>query len=304
VDALFASKKADIYLTGSNSKMLSSELATYLSGRYVAFTIQPLSFGEFLVFENELESGTGTQDKKTSLNRYLEIGGFPALHQITGINTPIAYKALQDIYASIILRDVVERNNIRHIDLLERLLRFLFDNQGHLFSAKSISAFLKNERRKLSEETIYIYIAALEAALIIRKAPRYDIRGKALLAVQEKYYAGDNGLINALLGFNEQRLPGIMENTVFQELKRRGYDVYVGKFGDKEIDFVGLRQNEKIYVQVCYRLGIDPKLIEREFSPLLAIKDNYPKYVVSLDERWTNNREGVRWLNLADFLQF
>jgi predicted AAA+ superfamily ATPase len=297
VNSLFAKNRLDIYITGSNSKLLSSELATLLTGRYVEFPIQTLSLAETLDFCESPAS-----EAAIVLDEYLRIGGFPGIQSIASQTSEVIYRAIKDIYSSIVLLDVVERNKIRNIDTLERLVRFLFDNVGNLFSAKKISGYLISQGRKVSEETVYNYIYALEGAYVIIKAPRYDIQGKAYLSVQEKYYAADIGLIHSLVGQDVRRLPGVLENVVFNELRLRGYEVGVGKLADKEVDFVAQKAGEKLYVQVCYQLGIEQSTIDREFGPLLAIPDQYPKYVVSLDSQWNDNYEGVQRLHLADFL--
>jgi predicted AAA+ superfamily ATPase len=300
VNALFASKPVDLYITGSNSRLLSSELATYLAGRYVEIMVRPLSFTEYLDFKKKA-AGKAVKDIKAAVWDYIELGGFPAVH-IADLNRETARRVVQDIYDSVLLRDTIHRYNIRNIDLLERLIRFLFDNTGNLFSAKNIVDYMKNQKRKLDVETVYNYIDALESAFLIKKAPRYDIKGKEFLNFREKYYPGDISLTYAALGFDMKRIAGILESIIFTELERKGFTVCVGRINNQEVDFIGIKGSEKIYVQAAYLLGDNTETIEREFEPLKRIDDNFPKYVVTLDERWSNSVEGIRRLHLADFL--
>ncbi|WP_026043561.1 ATP-binding protein [Treponema primitia] len=299
VNSLFASKPVDIYITGSNSRLLSSELATLLAGRYVEIPIRTLSFREYLQFKAQF--GDGEKDPPKAVWDYIKLGGFPALH-IAEYDDASVESIIKDIYASVLLRDTIQRHHIRNIDLLERIIRFLLDNTGNLFSARTITAYMKHENRKADVETVYNYIHALESAFIIKKAPVYDIRGRGHLAFREKYYPGDISLIYAALDHNFNRISGILESIIFTELERRGYDVYVGKLDNREIDFIGIRGAEKIYVQAVYLLGDNKETIDREFGAFKGIQDNYPKYVVSLDERWSDNIAGIRRLHLADFL--
>jgi predicted AAA+ superfamily ATPase len=300
VNSLFASKPVDIYITGSNSRLLSSELATLLAGRYVEIAVRPLSFQEYLQFKKEICPGE-QQDIYKAVWDYIELGGFPAVHS-SGIDRDTAGKAVKDIYASVLLRDTIQRCHIRNIDLLERLIRFIFDNTGNLFSAQNITSYMKNQKRNFDAETIYNYINALESAFIIRKVQRYDIKGREHLNFREKYYPGDISLSYAALGFDLKRIAGIMETIIFTELERRGFNVYVGKLGEKEVDFIGIRGAERIYVQAAYLLGDNRETIDREFGPLKSIDDNFPKYVVSMDERWSSNIDGIRRFHLAEFL--
>ncbi|MDR1047273.1 MAG: ATP-binding protein [Treponema sp.] len=300
VNALFAGKKADIFITGSNSGLLSSELATLLSGRYVQFYIRPLSFAEYISFRKIL-GGTNIAGTE-AVWEYLRVGGFPGIHYLKDMNSTLVYKAVADIFSAVVLKDVVQRNKLRNADLLERIIKFLLDNTGNMISANSMSVFFKNQKRKIGVDTILEYIAALERACVIEKARRWDIRGKKLLNIREKYYSADVSFIHALLGYDDRRLPGVLENIVYSELRRRGYDVFVGQYDDREIDFVALREGGRIYVQVTYLVNNDPLIIEREFGNLLKIKDQYPKYVVSLDEHRRGSVEGVRHVYLPEFL--
>jgi predicted AAA+ superfamily ATPase len=300
VNKFFAGKEAEIFLTGSNSKLLSSELATLLSGRYIQFDIRPLSFREYREFAEAIGRRAGSASP--SIWEYLQLGGFPGIHYLRDMNSILVYKVVSDIFSSVVLKDVMMRNALRNTDMLERLIKFLFDNTGNMVSARSISGLFKNQNRKISVDTILEYIAALESAYIIEKARRWDIRGKKLLNVQEKYYITDVSFIHALLGYDTRRISGIIENVIYGELRRRGYEVFVGQFDDKEIDFVAVRGNEKIYIQAAYVINNDPGVIEREFGNLLKIQDQFPKYVVTLDEHCSNCVEGVQHVYLSDFL--
>ena len=289
----------DIYITGSNANLLSSELATYIAGRYIEIKIYPLSFQEYIDFASE-------NNKKISLSideyfyQYLNFGGLPGIH-IFNYNKEEIYQYLADVYNSILLRDVIARNNIRNIELLERVVLYIMDNIGNTFSAKSISDFLKNQGRKLSIETIYNYLKALENAFIISKVQRYDIKGKNILETQEKYYLSDLGFRNAKLGYQSNDISSYLENIIFLELLRRKYKVNVGKKNNKEIDFIANLRDENLYLQVTYLLA-SPETIEREFSPLKAIKDNYPKMVLSMDNLPESNIEGIKRKRIIDFL--
>jgi predicted AAA+ superfamily ATPase len=212
-----------------------------------------------------------------------------------------AYKIVFDIYSSAILRDTIQRNNIRDTEMLERIVKFVFDNVGNSVSAKNIADYFKGQQRKIDLNTVYNYLKALESSFIIYRIPRYDVKGKEILKTQEKYFVGDIALVHAMTGLKDRNAAGILENIVMLELRRRNYKVYVGKLYATEIDFIAEKGNEKIYVQVCLKME-EASTIEREFKPLLKIKDNYPKYVVSLDEEWTDNVDGVKHLHIADFL--
>ena len=307
VNSLLLDERADIYITGSNSRLLSSELATYIAGRYVEFAVKPLSFGEFLQFRaaygNSGAPGVPAEPPSPSsadLEAYIRLGGFPAVHA-GSFSEEESYRIVSDIYASSILRDTIQRQKIRNVELLERIVRFVFDNTGKTFSAKSVVDYFKNQRRGPDLETVYNYLNALEAAFIIKRVPRYDLKGKEFLKTQEKYYAGDHSLVFALTGYRDRLISGILENIVLHELERRGYRVCIGKLGDTEIDFVGERRGEKIYVQTAYMLE-SAETVEREFRPLLAVRDQYPKYVVSMDAFFRENMEGVRHVPLGEFL--
>ena len=288
----------DIYITGSNAQLLSSELATYLAGRYIELHIYPLSFEEVLYFKKE--QGLIVSDRYTEFEYYLRMGGFPVLHT-ADYSIDSAYKIIYDIYSSVILRDTLQRNNIRDIELLERIVRFVFDNIGNRFSGKNVADYFKSQQRKLDINTVYNYLKALESAFIIHRVSRFDVKGKEILKTQEKFYAADSGLLYSVMGLKDRMIAGIMENIVFLELKRKGYDVFVGKMDQLEIDFVATKGNQTIYIQVCYLLA-EESTIKREFLPLMQIKDNFPKYVVTMDQRWKDQIEGIRHIHIADFL--
>jgi predicted AAA+ superfamily ATPase len=299
VNSLRVDFDVDIYLTGSNSRLLSSELATYLAGRYIEIPVYTLSFAEYLLFRQEYAPAK-TEGNYAEFEHFLRKGGFPAIH--TGnYSDETTYKAIYDIYSSAILRDTVQRYNIRDVELLERVVKYVFDNVGNSFSAKSVADYFKSQNRKIDLNTVYNYLNALEGAFIIYRIPRYDIKGKELLKTNEKYFVGDQSLLYAVMGFKDRLISGVLENIVMLDLKRRGFKVFVGKSGEKEIDFIGEKAEYKIYVQVTYKIT-EKSTIDREFSPLLDIKDNHPKYVVSMDETWKDNIEGIQHKHIADFL--
>jgi predicted AAA+ superfamily ATPase len=300
VNSLIVESQADIYITGSNSKLLSSELATYITGRYVSIEIMPLSFAEYITFR----TGSATPPSGAALGDlfrdYLRRGGFPRI-ALDNNDYEQDYKAVYDIYSAILLVDTVKRHGIRDLELLSRVVRFVFDNQGNTFSAKKIADYFKSQRRGIRVETLYNYLNALEESYIITRISRYDIRGKEMLKTNEKYFVGDHSLIYALLGYQDHRISGVLENIVMQELKRRSYTVYTGKLGNREIDFIAQRRSEKIYIQVTYKLDSET-VIGREFAPLLDIRDSWPKYVLSLDEFWHDTVEGIKYKSLPEFL--
>ena len=299
INSFLVDLDVDIYITGSNANLLSSELATYIAGRYVEIKIYPLSFQEYIDFvsENNKENSLSLDEY---FSQYMNFGGLPGIH-IFNYNKEEIYQYLVDVYNSILLRDVIARNNIRDIELLERVVLYIMDNIGNIFSAKSISDFLKNQGRKLSVETIYNYLKALENAFIISKVQRYDIKGKNILETQEKYYLSDLGFRHAKLGYQSNDISGYLENIVFLELLRRKYKVNIAKQDNKEIDFVANLRDENLYLQVTYLLA-SPETIEREFSPLKSIKDNYPKMVLSMDNLPESNIEGIKRKRIIDFL--
>lgn len=298
VNAFMADFDVDIYITGSNSHLLSSELATYLAGRYVEIPVFTLSFREFLDFRKHYFPEEET--KISPFATYLRKGGFPVIHTVN-YDEETAYKVIRDIYSSVILRDSVQRYKIRDVELLERVIRYAFDNIGNTFSGKNVADYFKNQQRKSDINTIYNYLHAFEAAFIMYRVSRYDIKGKEILKTQEKFYASDVSLVYATMGYRDRMISGILENIVFLELKRRGYQVYIGKLDNKEIDFLAEKPGEKVYIQVAYKLESN-QTVEREFAPLLAVEDHYPKYVVTMDDFWKDSIDGVRHLYITDFL--
>ncbi len=298
VNAFMADFDVDIYITGSNSHLLSSELATYLAGRYVEIPVFTLSFREFLDFRKHYFPEEET--KISPFATYLRKGGFPVIHTVN-YDEETAYKVIRDIYSSVILRDSVQRYKIRDVELLERVIRYVFDNIGNTFSGKNVADYFKNQQRKTDINTIYNYLHALEGAFILYRVSRYDIKGKEILKTQEKFYASDVSLIYTTMGYRDRMISGILENIVFLELKRRGYQVYIGKLDNKEIDFIAEKQGDKVYIQVAYKLESN-QTVEREFAPLLAVDDHYPKYVVTMDDFWKDTIDGIRHLYITDFL--
>ena len=299
VNSFLVDFNADVYITGSNSRLLSSELATYLAGRYVEIHLYTLSFSEYLLFK-QIRLNEETSDLHREFGFFLRLGGFPALN--TGEYTyESAYKLVYDIYSSAILRDTVQRYKIRDVELLERVVRYLFDNIGNKFSAKNVADYFKSQQRKIDLNTVYNYLTALEGAFIVYRVPRYDVKGREILKTFEKFYAADQSLLYAVMGYKERHISGVLENIVMLELKRRGYNVFVGKSEDKEIDFIAELKRNKIYIQVAYKMS-EQTTIDREFAPLHEIKDNYPKYVITMDETWQDNIEGVQHRHIADFL--
>ena len=288
----------DIYLTGSNAKLLSGELATLLSGRYVEIKVYPLSFEEYLDFakSNEEEKNFTRQE---NFKNYLRYGGLPGIHQMKWDDNRIM-QYLTDIYNSVLLNDVIKRNHIRDTALLERIVAYLMDNIGNTFSAKTISDFLKNQGRRLSAETVYTYIKALENAFLVYKVQRYDIKGKHLLETQEKYYVSDLGLRHAIIGYRDNDIGGVLENVVFEELLRRNWKVNIGKQNTAEVDFVANQNHNRIYIQVCYALNENN--MDHEFNPLLNISDHYKKIVLSTDTLLSIDRDGVQQVNIIDYL--
>ena len=286
----------DIYITGSNAKLLSGELATYLAGRYVEFVIYPFSFAEF--FEMNLIKNPNV-DKATCFMQFLKTGGMPFLSNFPDDDSAKSLYLI-DIYNSVVLKDVVKRNNIRDVDTLERIVAYAFSNIGHIFSATSLSKYFKSENRKISHDTILNYLKFCSDAFLFYKINRYDLEGKKIVTVNEKYYCADHGLREALFGKNIQNIDQVLENIVCLELLRRNYKVYVGKKGDLEIDFIAEKQGKKIYIQVAYLLA-NEETIKREFSVYNSVKDSYPKYVVSMDAL-DFSQNGIIHKNIKEFL--
>lgn len=293
VNSLLEGMNADIYVTGSNSKLMSSEISTYLTGRYISIPVFTLSFREYLEFKKE-----STQSYDKLLEEYIKFGGFPII-ALGEYEQQSAYQIVDGIYHTVVSRDIVKRHRINKQDLFDRVVKYVIENMGKTFSASSISNFLKSENRKVSIESIYNYLRWLEQAFIIFPCERYDMQGKSVLKTQEKYYLADVSFRYALFGYNRKMLDGVMENIVYLELRRRGYDVCVGKNNTKEIDFIAIHKDEKIYVQVCVQI---PENSNREVGNLMEIRDHYPKYVVTLNEMDVGIENGIRIVHLRDFL--
>ncbi len=297
VNSLMADYDVDIYVTGSNSRMMSSEISTYLTGRYIAFRIFPLSFSEYMLFRKEY---TEILDPHTELANYLRLGGFPAVH-LQKYTSSEVYTIVKDIYNSTIFTDIVRRNQIRKVDQLERIVKFTFDNVGRTFSAASISKYLKSENRSIDNETVYNYLSKLESAYILHRCSRFDVQGKEILKTQEKFYLADPALRYSVLGYSPDSVSAMLENVIYLELLRRGYEVYVGKLDNTEIDFIAVKQENKVYIQVAQEIG-SPETERREYGRLLDIRDNYPKYVLRTDVFAGGNYEGIKTMHIADFL--
>ena len=319
VNSLMTDFDVDLYVKGSNSRMLSSEISTYLTGRYISFRVFPLSFSEYLEFRKQyavpLNDSEGQRLYDSSGNalyarpvittkeefaRYLRFGGFPAIH-LREHSVDEAYTIVKDIYNSTIFTDIVKRSQIRMVDQLERIVKFSFDNIGRTFSAASISKYLKSERRAIDNETVYSYLSKLESAFILHRCSRFDLQGKQLLKTQEKFYVCDPAMKYSVLGYTPDSVASMLENVVYLELLRRGYEVAIGLLASGEIDFVATRQDSKIYVQVTEKIDRE-ETQQREYGQLLGIKDNYPKYVLRTDEFANGNYKGIKTMHIADFL--
>ena len=293
-----AEKDVDIYLTGSNSKLLSSELSTLLTGRFINIRVSTLNFQEFLDFKKARGREIGNPAEE--FEDYMVRGGFPLL-SIADYTLEQGDEIVADVYNSILFRDLVRRKGIRNTELLSRIVKYVFDNIGNNFSAKTIGDYLKSERRTLKMETVYNYLDWLEEVYVISRAKRYDVRGKEILKTNEKIFLGDVGLLYAINGRNISMRPGILENIVYNELISHGYNVHIGKNREKEIDFIAEKNGDKMYLQVALTLS-EQKTIEREFGAFEGIGDNYAKYVLTLDKIWGQDRDGVKQKFLPDFL--
>ena len=290
---LLEDANTDIYVTGSNSKLMSGEISTYLTGRYISIPVFTLSFAEYLEFKKD--SG---RTPKELLNEYIRMGGFPIV-ALGNFDERSSYQIVEGIYNSVITSDITKRHNITNFDLFNRVVKYVVENVGKTFSANAIVKFMKGEGRSLSVEAVYNYLEWLEKAFVIYRCQRYDMKGKTVLKTQEKFYLADASLKYCMMGFNPKSVAAMLENIVYFELRWKGYDVYIGKNATKEIDFVAVRRDERIYVQVCRNL---PEESDREVANLLEIKDHYPKYVVTMDELAAGNINGVKIVHLADFL--
>ena len=298
INSIFETQNVDIYITGSNSKLLSSEISTYLTGRFVLITVYTLSFSEFIEFKKNYVPGSRINSLDEYFDLYLKSGGFPFIAK-TNHTQEENYQIIDGIYSTVVTRDISRRHNISNLEMFNRVVRFILENLGKNFSAKTIFDFFKSQHRSIAIETIYNYIAWLEEAFIIYRCSRYDIQGKEILKTQEKYYLSDIGFKYSQLGYSPKAVASVLENIVYLELCRRRYSVYIGKSDDKEIDFVAVKQDSKLYVQVCRTL---PEDSERETANLKAIKDNYPKYVVTMDSSVCGNDEGIKIMHIKDFL--
>ena len=297
VNSLASDFDVDLYVTGSNSRMMSSEISTYLTGRYISFRVYTLSFAEYLEFKKQYAQ---IEDKNSELANYIRLGGFPATH-LQAHGQDEVYTIVKDIYNSTVFSDIVKRNQIRKVDQLERVVKYVFNNVGNTFSAKSISDYLKSEKRTLDNETVYSYLDKLEKAYLLQRCARYDLQGKELLKTQEKFYLADTALRFSVLGYKSDAVAASLENVVYLELCRRGYTVNIGKLDNGEIDFVATKQNQKIYVQVTQEINSE-KTERREYDRLIELKDNYPKYVLCTDAFSGGNYEGIKTMHIADFL--
>lgn len=296
VNSLRVALDCDIYITGSNAKLLSGELATYLGGRYAEFIIYPFSFAEFIELYHTIFPDASTVQ---CFQKYLLCGGMPYLSNLRYEAEP-SMQYLTDLFNSVQLKDIVKRNKVRDVDLLERIISYIMANIGTTFSATSLVKFFKNEQRTVAAETILNYIKYCTDAYLFYQVKRQDLRGKQILTTNEKYYISDHGIKEAVLGGNTRDINLVLENIVYMELLRRGYSVTVGKVSDKEIDFVCEKRDQKLYVQVAYLLASE-ETIQREFNSLNSVHDNFPKYIVSLDE-FDMSRDGIKHQNIRDFL--
>lgn len=293
INSILEEFNVDIYVTGSNSKLMASEISTYLTGRFVTIPIYTLSFEEYLEFKQSEKNNI-----KECFREYLEHGGFPIV-ALADMSRNDSYQIVEGIYSTVITNDIARRHKIQNRELFDRVVLFIMENMGKTFSANSIVNFLKSEQRKINVETIYNYLKWLTEAFVIYKCSRYDIQGKSVLKTQEKYYLADISLKYSIMGYNPRGVASALENIVYLELKRRGYDVYIGKNATKEIDFVAERRDEKIYIQVCRNLLEES---DRETKNLLEIRDAYPKYVVTADPYIVGNVEGIQIMQIEDFL--
>ncbi len=298
INSIFESQNVDIYVTGSNSKLLSSEISTYLTGRFIQIPVHTLSFAEFIEFKKNYVQSLSTASKDELFDLYLKSGGFPFVAK-TNHTQEENQQIVDGIYSTVVTRDISKRHNISNLEMFNRVVRFILENLGKNFSAKTIFDFFKSQHRSIAIETIYNYITWLEEAFIIHRCPRYDIQGKQVLKTQEKYFLSDISFKYSQIGYSPKAIASVMENLVYLELRRRNFSVYLGKFGDREIDFVAVRQEEKIYVQVCRTL---PENSDREIGNLKALCDNYPKYVVTMDYAVCGNEDGIRIVHIKDFL--
>jgi len=295
VSGFFTDRIADIYITGSNADLLTSDLTSLLTGRYVELRMNTLVFSEFLKFRDK-----SPEEKEYEFSLYMKYGGFPGIHSMF-FDDEVINQYLSAIYSTILLKDVVSRNQVRDVALLERIAVYIADNCGNITTAKTISNYIRSQKLTCSADTVQNYLHWLTNAYMAHRVSRFDIKGKRQLELYDKYFLGDVGFINAILGDKFQDISGKLENVVYLELITRGYKVHIGKLYDREIDFIAAKGNKKMYVQVAYLLT-NETVIEREFSVLESVKDNHPKMVLSMDKHFGSERNGIKWFNLVDFL--
>jgi predicted AAA+ superfamily ATPase len=295
IAGFFADETADLYITGSNASLLSSELGQLLTGRYIEIRMNTLTFREYLLFRNKTK-----KDKDEEFVTYLKYGGFPGIHQMQ-FDDEVIGQYINALYSSVLLKDVVARNQVRDVALLERIALYIADNCGNITTARAISNWIKSQNLTCSADTVQNYMYWLDQSFMVQRVSRYDIKGKRQLELYDKYFMGDIGFIFAILGDKFQDISGKLENIVYLELISRGYSMKIGKLYEREIDFIASKNNDRIYIQVAYLLA-DEKVVEREFGPLESIKDNYPKLVLSMDKHFGGERKGIGWQNLIDFL--
>jgi len=304
VASFLADGLGDVVISGSNASLLSSELATLISGRYVEIPVYPLTFREFLTFrKDKKDKGDGADkaaDTETEFKNYLRYGGLPGIHQLP-FNDEVIFSYLNSILNTVLYKDVITRHKIRDASIFDKLVRYLFDNVGNITTAKKVADYFKSQRIRTSVDTVLNYINYVEASLLIDKAPRYDIKGRKLLEFFDKIFLNDIGLRHGLIGYREKDINGLLENIVFKELQARGYKMSIGVIDQMEIDFIAEKQNDKKYIQVCYSLG-NEAAIEREFGNLEKIKDNYEKIVISMDRFFPAERNGIIHRYVIDFL--
>ena len=289
----YSEENIDIYCTGSNANLLSGEIATYLSGRYIAIKVFSLSWHEFLQFHK-------LPNNKNSLQKYINFGGLPFIKHLP-FDEKIIFEYLESIYSTIIYKDIIARHNIRNTNFLENLVKFTANNVGSILSSKKISDYLKSQRLNISPQIVLTYLDYLQQAFLIFKVKRADIVGKKIFEIGEKYYFEDWGIKNAIVGYKQLHINQVLENIVFIHLIINSYNVTIGKSGTKEVDFICERDGNRIYIQVAYLIP-DEIVRDREFGNLLDIKDNYRKIVVSLDEYTLKNYKGIEHLHLQEFL--
>ncbi len=296
INSLLAEGAADIFLTGSNSRMMSDELATLLTGRYIVIPMHPLSFKEFLQFRHVKNE----EQNEKEFGLYLKYGGLPGIHFLK-LEDEIVFQYIESIFNTILLKDIVQRYQVRDVSLLERITKFIFDNSGSITTAKKISDYLKSQNISSGVQTVQNYISYIQEAFLINKAERYDIKGKRHLELYDKYYFNDSGIRHSLLKYRQDDISKLLENTVYLELIRRGYSLTFGKLDNLEVDFIAEKNSEKVYIQVCYLLS-SKETEDREFGSLEKIGDNYKKMVLSMDKIWGSDRNGIIRMNIIDFL--